>query len=112
MAARDILFVIAMMILALLIWLVVPSWMIRRNMPKVINIFRKKNAVGIRNAKTIEELGLQPKSLLQRLAGPRDYKPRALDFLVQAKVVLMTEDHKFYITEETIANARWLKLQR
>ncbi len=109
---QDVLFIIAIMIVGALVWLFVPGWMIRRDMPKVINIFRKKNAVGIRNAKTPEELGLAPKPMLQRVMSRRDYKPKALEFLIQAKVVLMTEDNKLYITEETVANAKWLKLKK
>ncbi len=109
---RDVLFIVAAIILALLVWLFVPSWMIRRSMPKVISILRNKNAVGIRNAKTLEELGLGSKPMLERMFGRRDYKPKALHLLVETKVVLMTEDNKFYITEQTIADAKWLKLKK
>ncbi len=109
---QDVLFIIAMLIIAAFVWLVVPGWMIRRSMPKVINIFRKKNAVGIRNAKTAAELGLAPKPFLQRMFSRRDYKTKALEFLMQAKVVMMTEDGKLYITDESVASAKWLKLKK
>lgn len=100
------------LVLFLIIWLFAISWMVRRNVPKVIDIFRKKNAIGILNAKTLQELGLQPPTFLQRLIHRRDYKPQALDLLVQTNVVFTTEDHKLYITEESVAAATWLKLKK
>jgi len=104
MTATDALFIFGLIILAILAWLFIPVWMIKRNVPKVIKIFEKKNAIGPENAKTIEELGLKPKSMLQRMFSRRDYKPKALDFLIQANVVQIKEDGKVFITEETARN--------
>ncbi len=105
----DILIVILLIILGIATWLFVPAWIIKRNTHKVIKIFRQKNAVGMQNAKTVYELGLNPPSLAKRLMSMRDYKPKALEFLIQLNVVSMTEDGKLYITEQSVANATWLK---
>jgi hypothetical protein len=43
---------------------------------------------------------LTPPGLLERLTKPRDYKPRALQYLKQAGEVLMTEDGKLYMLKE------------
>ena len=83
--------------------------MIKRNTRKVISIFQQKNAVGIKNAKTADELGLTPKPFFQRMTSTRDYKPKALELLVQASVVCLTEDGKLYITDQSLAKATWLK---
>ncbi len=111
---RDILIAIPMVILLLLAWIYIPVWFIRRSIPKVIRIFRKNNAIGIQNAKTVEALGLRERSFIERMWRGvwRDWKPKALDFLIQAKVVLMTEDGKFYITEESLTSALWLKIKQ
>ena len=106
---KDIMFILAMLVLALLAWLLIPAWMVKRNIPKVVDIFQKNNAIGIQNAKTIEELGLKPKSILELMFRVRDWKPKALDLLIQTNVVLMTEDGKLYITEGSLASATWLK---
>ena len=109
--SNDFLYTIALLLIFVVIWLVVPGWLVRRAMPAVIKIFRTKNAVGIQNAKTAQELGLQPKSFVRRLFGRRDYKPKALEFLLRYYVVLVTEDGKLYITDSSIARATWLKLK-
>ncbi len=86
--------------------------MIKRNTREVVRIFQKENAIGIQNARTIEELGLKPKSMLQRMLSGQDWKPKALNLLIQTNVVLMTEDGKLYITEGSLASATWLKLKK
>ena len=109
---KDVMYLLAVGMLVLLAWLLIPTWMIKRNIREVVHIFQKKNAIGIQNAKTIEELGLKPKSMLQRILRGRDWKPQALDLLVQTNVVLMREDGKLYITEGSLASATWLKLKK
>jgi len=106
----DVLFIVLMVILFIVVMLVVPQWMLTRNVPKVIRIFRQQNAVGGKNAKTIEELGLLPKSMFQRMFNRRDYKPQALQFLIRTTVVEMTEEGKVYLNEETLMQTKWRNL--
>ena len=106
-----ILVILAAAVLLFVVWLLIPRWMIKRNVSKVVRIFQTEGAIGVQNAKTIEELGLRPKSMLQGMFSRRDWKPSALYFLIQTDVVLQTEDGKFYITEESLASATWLKLK-
>jgi hypothetical protein len=103
----DWLIIVILIILFLVVLLVLPQLMIARAVPKVIKIFRKGNAVGIKNAKAVAELGLQPKGITERMMRPRDYKPRALQLLIQLNIVQMTEDGKVYLSEEMLANTRW-----
>jgi len=109
---REILLFLALGILMLIALLVVPGWMIKRNMSKVIQILQLEGAIGIQNAKTLEELGLVPKTMIQNMFGRRDWKPKALDLLIQTNVVLITEDGKLYITKESLASATWLKQKK
>jgi hypothetical protein len=107
---NDVLFIILMILLFIVVVIFVPQWMLSRNVPKVIRIFRQQNAVGERNAKTIEELGLQSKSMFQRMFNRRDYKPQALQFLLRTTVVEMTEEGKVYLNEETLIQTKWRNL--
>ena len=106
----NVLFIVLMVLLFIVVVLVVPQWMLTRNVPKVIRIFRHQNAVGEKNAKTIEELGLVPKSMFQRMFNRRDYKPQALQFLIRTTVVEMTEEGKVYLNEETLMQTKWRNL--
>ena len=104
---NETIFLILLGIAFLLVMIFVPQLLMKRAIPKVIRAFRQSNAVGEKNAKALEELGLQPKGLLQTAGRLRDYKPRALQFLIGINVIQMTEEGKFYISEEDIALTRW-----
>lgn len=107
MTMNDTLMVILLIIVFVLVALVLPQFMVMRTAPKVIRIFRQKNAVGAKNAKAIEELGLKQRSVIENMLRRRDYKPRALQLLLSANIVQMTEDGKFYLDEENLAMTKW-----
>jgi hypothetical protein len=96
-----------LVIVLLLAMFIVPQFLIARSMKKVIQIFKENNAVGVRHAKTAEELGLQEQNMFQRLMRPRDYKPRAMQYLMQVGILEMTEDGKLYLVEENLVNTRF-----
>ncbi len=87
---------VALFILAQLI----TGRMTRRAAFRVIEIFREHKAIGIQQAKTIDELGLKPPSFIERFGRMRDYKQTALNLLVKADAIRMTQDGKLYIPEE------------
>jgi predicted deacetylase len=82
---------------------VIPRWLLRRAARQVINIFREHNATNSKNARTIDELGLRPPGVLERMMRRRDYKPYALSVLMQAEIIQATEDGKLYLSEEKLA---------
>ena len=83
---------------------VIPRWLVRRAARQVIRIFREHNATESKRARTIDELGLRPPGLMERMMRRRDYKPRALSALMQAGVIQATEDGRLYLSEEKLAN--------
>jgi hypothetical protein len=101
------LMVIVLVIVFIVVALVLPQFLVMRTAPKVIRIFRQKNAVGAKNAKPIEELGLKQRSMIENVLRRRDYKPRALQLLISANIVQMTEDGKLYLDEESLSMTRW-----
>ena len=99
-------FPVILLILLFLVLLVgIPILMTRRAVSQVVRIFRRVEADSAENAKTIEELGLQPPTLAQRMLRFRDYKPRVLDSLVQAEVVRTTEDGRLYLSEQKLVDS-------
>ena len=107
---NDVLFFILLGILFLVVVIFVPQWMLMRNIPKVIKLFRERNAVGEKNAITIEELGLQSKSIFKRMFNRRDYKPQAFQFLIRASIVEMTDEGKVYLSEQNLLQTKWSRL--
>ena len=99
--------IIAILIIVLLVALfVLPQFMLKRAVKQVIRIFRENNAIGPKNAKSAEDLRLQQKGMVERMMRPRDYKPRALQFLMSQEIVQMTEDGKLYLLEEKLDASR------
>jgi hypothetical protein len=79
---------------------------------QLIARFCQNNALGINNAKTVEELGLTPSGLSQSLGILRDYKSDALQMLLRTGIIHMTQDGKLYMTEEKLnENLRCSRLQ-
>ena len=96
--------IILLAILMLLALLVIPRWLIGRASRQVIRIFRENNAVDSKTARTVDELGLRPPGVLERMMRRRDYKPHALNALLQAGVIKTTEDGRLYLSEEKLAS--------
>ncbi len=107
---EDVLFIVLMVIAFILAFIFIPQFMIMRNVPKVIRTLREHNAVGGKNAKPIEELGLLPKSMFQRMFRRRDYKPQAFQFLLRTTIVEMTEEGKVYLNEDNLYLSKWRNL--
>jgi hypothetical protein len=97
---QDILVFSILIIGALLAILYIPAFLMKRAMAQVREIFYRHGAIGAENAKSVNELGLAPPGLMERLTRPRDYKPQALQYLKQAGEVLMTEDGRLFMVKE------------
>lgn len=102
----DLLVIVFTMVLFLLALVVVPNFLVHRAAKKVVRIFRKYDALGPDRAKDIETLGLKPPTFAQRMMRLRDYKPRALDVLINAGVVQRTEDGRLYLSEARLNDTR------
>ena len=104
---HDILIFSILIIGAVLAFLYIPAFLVKRAIAKVRETFYRHGAIGVENAKTVEELGLTPPSFMERLTRPRNYKPRALQYLKQAGEVLMTGDGKLYMVKQK-RDERWV----
>jgi hypothetical protein len=97
--------IIFIVVIALLAMFIIPQWRVKRAIPQVIRIFKEQNAVGIRNAKTLDELGLRPRGMVERMLKGRDYKQYAFSALMRAEIIQMTEDGRLYLSEERLAES-------
>ncbi len=94
---------VVLIALALVSLILVPRWRMKRAVSQVIKIFRKHEATHINNARTIDQLGLKPRSFLEGMFRGRDYKPYAFQALLRGGIVLETEDGRYYISEDKLA---------
>jgi hypothetical protein len=87
--------------------LMVPRLLTGRAIRSVVRIFRQNGAVTVNNAKSVDELGLKPLTLAERLLRTRDYKPYALRLLIDAGIVKADERGHLYLSEEELAESKW-----
>src|SRR5512139_2159497 len=73
------------------------TFLTRRAIFKVIEIFYQHHALGIKGAKTPKELGLERQDILQRMTKRRDYKQNALQILIKRGIILESEDGRLYM---------------
>ncbi len=90
----------ALMIVALIM---IPKFMIRRAIRQVIAIMRHYGAMGRDRARTQGEMGLNPPDFMARITSLRDYKPQALQILINQGAVVSTEDGKLYMDEQKLS---------
>ena len=80
-----------------------PLLMQRPALGSVIGTFRKKNAFDANSAIPGDAFGISRQHFLLR---KRDYKPQALQLLASTKIVQLTEDDRFFFSEEKYAALR------
>lgn len=91
-------FIIAIIVLLYIItWLVLPQLLYRRAVKHVIKIFTKYNCFSTETARTPRDLGLAQRGWIQNLGRTRDYKPRALQMLIDYEIVRKTADDRVYL---------------
>ena len=103
---------IALFVLMLVTSHLVLSWMARRAMTEVIHRFCRFNALDIHGARTREELGLTPATMVARTTRMRDYKPFAVEYLIKMRILRTTEDGKLYLVNQKLKPALRCPLNR
>jgi len=104
---NDITLTILMGVVTLFVAFVLPQIRLRRDIPSLIRIFREARAIGVKNAKTTEELGLKPQRVTPFLFRVGDPMQTALKALKKSKVIQSTEDGKMYLSEEDLLTTKW-----
>lgn len=103
----DMVLVILVLVIVIVAAFVLPQLFTKQAIPSVIRIFRKHDALGISGSKTADKLGIKPQTMTQRMFKRSDYKPRALQLLISANIIQMTEDGKLYLSEENLVGTKW-----
>ena len=68
----------------------------------MIAVFRRNSALDKKTARTIDELRLKPRGIVEGMFHGRDFKPHALNSLVKAGIVKSTEDGRLYLAEDVL----------
>lgn len=99
----EALIVVALITVFIGLKLLVPRWLVGKAVKPVIILFLKHGAVSPQSAKSAKELGIGAMNFAQRMVRPRDYRPKALEVLMQTDIVLATDEGKLYLSKEQLA---------
>ena len=102
MDINNIILLVLIFVLLLVLMFIIPRWRLKRAIRQVIQILRGHNAIDTKNAKTIDELGLRPRGMMEGLFRGRDYKPYALNILMRNEIIQQTENGKLYLSEDKL----------
>ncbi|MBA7485584.1 hypothetical protein ES707_21132 [subsurface metagenome] len=105
----NVLLIVLLVVCILLALIGIPYMMTKRALNRVIKVFQRSNTIDFSTAKTIDELGLRPRTMLQNMFRSRDYKPQALNFLMKAEIIVVTDDGKLYLSEEKLIASKLYK---
>ncbi len=101
----TVLFYIALVLIFLAAWLMLPQFLTKRAAKKVVKIFRVHNALDVNSARSAAEMGLAAKPFFSLARfGTRDWKPKALQLLLEVGVIQVTPDNRLYLVEEKLQN--------
>jgi len=95
--------------LVLVLVFILPQLLLRRAITSVIRIFSQNKAFNPKNAKSVDELGLRPKSMVQAIFQGKQYKATALNVLRNSGVIQTTEDGKLFLSQENLSRSRYGK---
>jgi hypothetical protein len=96
---KSILAPILIFLLMIVALIFLPRFMIKRAIKQTIAIFRHYGALREDQAKTRAEMGLNPPDFMARITSLRDYKPSAMQILMNEGVIIATAVGKLYIEE-------------
>ena len=109
MDVKSVIILVLMVVLFLVAIIAIPQWMVKRAMRQVIGLLREHNATSAENARALDELGFKPRGIMQNALRGRDYKPYAVDIMVRAQVIQITEDGRLYLSEEKLSSSKLIK---
>ena len=98
----DIMIIVLIVLIGLAAMFFIPQWRMKRTIPKVIRVFRECSAIDAKNARTIDELGLRPRGMMEGMLRGRDYRQYALTALMRAGIIETTDDGRLYLVEEKL----------
>jgi hypothetical protein len=101
-STRIIIILVLIILLLIAVAILGSNFMMRNALKAVIKMFRNGQALTPETAKFSADLGFKGRQFLQ-MRALRDYKPTALQFLMNNNIIKATEDGRVYLSEEVLA---------
>ena len=101
-STRAAVILILAMLLLLALAIIGSTFLTKRALKQVIEMFRAGRALTPQSAKTEAELGFRRKGIFE-IRGLRDYKPSAMQLLIRHEIIQTTEDGRLFLSKENLA---------
>jgi hypothetical protein len=99
--------VIIIAVLVLLAGIIlVPNWLIFRAMKKVVSALKNRNSWNQVSASWAEQIGIKKEPLWNSMFKVRDYRPRALQQLIELQIIIQTPEGKFFLNKNKLDESR------
>ena len=99
---NNIVLIVLVVILMLVAMFIIPQWRMRRAVKQVIRIFREQGAIDAKSARTVIELGLKSRNMMEGMFKGRDYRKYALDALRRGEIIQVADNGKLYLSEDRL----------
>ena len=96
---------IGFLIIFFIVAFLIQQWLLKRALKEVVAIFQKNRATTPENARTLEELNLQPLGFLRTPGTFRNFNHRVVETLSNTGIVIVTEDQRYYLSESALAKS-------
>jgi hypothetical protein len=99
--------VIILIVVVLIVWIIFgPNWLIYRAMKKVVKALKKRNSWDQASSSWAEQIGIKKEPLWSAMFKARDYRPRALQQLVQLEIIIQTPEGKYFLNRAKLEESR------
>jgi hypothetical protein len=78
----------------------------KRNILKVVKVFEDKNALSSKTAVSGESLDIRKQDFLERALKKRDNRIHALQFMINAELVMTAPEGRYYLNKKKMASLR------
>lgn len=99
---NNIVLIVLVVVLMLVAMFIIPQWRLRRAISQVIQIFREQGAIDAKSARTVIDLGLKSRNMMEGMFKGRDYKKYALDALRRGEIIQEVDNGKMYLSEDRL----------
>jgi hypothetical protein len=103
-SVRNLIIMVLIAVLAIFVAFSYARVLLRKDLKKVVSIFREKQALSPESAKTREEIGIESPRMFN-LKSFWDFKPTAFVVLMRSSVIQGTEDGRFFLSEKDLEAA-------
>ena len=102
---------IIIIIILLIVWVIIgPIWMLNNATKNLIQMLKKNNATTDKKAMSLEQLGIHPINTWDTMFRMKDYKPEAIQKLIETQILTRTQDSKYFINEEIFNRSKYKNL--